>query len=90
MDDVAREAQERGYFDGNNNRGNRVAYWKYTGHLAVAYERGYKLGREDWETGMKEKCPKCQCALEIVKADPPWTEDHYQCPICDGTYNIKR
>jgi len=33
------------------------------------------------------KCPKCGVDLELVKANFPYSEEHLQCPKCDGTYN---
>ncbi len=37
---------------------------------------------------MTPKCDKCQVGLEFVRGNEPWDTDHYQCPRCDGTYNI--
>lgn len=33
-------------------------------------------------------CPHCEKGfLETVKANPPYTVEHYQCNKCDSTYN---
>jgi transposase-like protein len=33
-------------------------------------------------------CQYCGAdAVEKVQADPPWTDDHYQCVACDSTFN---
>jgi hypothetical protein len=33
-------------------------------------------------------CKTCNVLLELVHNHEPHSEDHYQCPVCDGTYNI--
>lgn len=38
---------------------------------------------------MKPKCERCKVDLELVDAHEPWSDEHYQCPQCDGTYNIE-
>lgn len=52
MDDVEREAQERGYDDGVTPRQNRCDDYGYTGHLADAYTRGFKTGQADYQDHM--------------------------------------
>lgn len=37
---------------------------------------------------MKPKCDKCNMPLEICIGSEPWSDEHYSCPKCDGTYNI--
>ena len=37
---------------------------------------------------MEKYCKTCDVKLEFVKGNEPWDEDHFQCPICCGTYNI--
>ena len=38
---------------------------------------------------MKPQCDKCKIDLEVVAECPTgWSGEHYQCPCCDGTYNI--
>lgn len=37
-----------------------------------------------------ELCDFCEVGeLELVEADPPWTVEHYICPVCDSTYNVE-
>ena len=41
---------------------------------------------------MKEgdRCPHCYNGkLEYVLADEPYSEDHYQCSVCDSTYMVE-
>lgn len=38
---------------------------------------------------MKRYCKTCDVPLELVKSYEPWWEEFYQCPICNGTYNIE-
>ena len=33
-------------------------------------------------------CEDCGGTLNLVPADPPWTIEHFQCSICDGTFNV--
>jgi hypothetical protein len=33
-------------------------------------------------------CPDCPGTLERVMADEPWSDAHYQCTRCQGTFNI--
>jgi hypothetical protein len=35
-------------------------------------------------------CEFCEAGeLKFVEADPPWTAEHYICPICDSTYGVE-
>lgn len=37
-----------------------------------------------------EICDFCEVGeLELVDADPPRTLAHFQCPVCDSTYNVE-
>ena len=47
MDQPEREAQIKGYDDGHSHSHNphSVRGTKFTGHLAIAYERGFGQGR---------------------------------------------
>lgn len=38
---------------------------------------------------MKPKCETCDVELEFNHGAEPWTDEHYSCPQCDGTYNIE-
>lgn len=39
---------------------------------------------------IKEICDFCKTGeLEFVKADEPWSAEHFICPICDSTYNVE-
>jgi hypothetical protein len=37
---------------------------------------------------MKPKCPQCNKELHDVAATNPWSNQHYICIWCDGTYNL--
>ena len=38
---------------------------------------------------IKKYCKTCDKELELVLAyNDIWTTDHYQCPVCNGTYEI--
>jgi hypothetical protein len=38
---------------------------------------------------MNPQCDKCKVNLEFVPECPTgWCDEHYQCPKCNGTYNI--
>lgn len=52
MNDVEREAQNKGYHDGRHNHEKSSEYDKYA-NLKVAYLRGYYLGRADWQKSLK-------------------------------------
>ena len=47
MDDVAREAQDRGYNDGRKGLFCSPGKYGYCGHLKAAYERGHAVGKGD-------------------------------------------
>lgn len=51
MNDVERQAQDRGFHDGNKNAARdpmKYGYEKYS-NLLAAYEKGWKFGREKWQ-----------------------------------------
>ena len=36
-----------------------------------------------------EICDFCEVGeLKFVEEDPPWTTEHFICPVCDATYNV--
>lgn len=42
---------------------------------------------------MTEKfiCENCELGeLQYVEEDPPWSTEHFICPICDSTYCVER
>lgn len=61
MDDVHKEAQDRGYNDGRNMRMNNPSKYGYTysGHI-TAYNRGYNFGRQDYERLEREEYQRSQ------------------------------
>jgi hypothetical protein len=37
-----------------------------------------------------EICEHCNTGeLKLVAADPPWTVEHFICPVCDSTYAVE-
>ena len=54
MDDVEREAQDRGYHDGRGMKTKSPTRYGYSGHLTDAYNRGWDLGRHDFERANRE------------------------------------
>jgi len=54
MDDVEREAQEKGYEDGRGNRHANPKKHGFTGHLKDAYHRGHRQGKRDHERDMDQ------------------------------------
>ena len=49
MNDIEKDAQNDGYSDGLNNHGKSSRYCMYS-NLQAAYDRGYSLGRKDYES----------------------------------------
>lgn len=42
-----------------------------------------------WCITKRRKCPDCKVGiLEYVSASEPYSDEHYQCSKCDGTYPI--
>ena len=57
LDDVQREAQNRGYEDGKRGYSNSPRSYGYKpeyGHLIAAYERGWQIGRQDYERSIND------------------------------------
>ena len=56
MDDVEREAQERGYGDGSYGKSANPDKWNYRkySNLLLAYNRGHAQGLRDYERHMKQ------------------------------------
>lgn len=37
---------------------------------------------------MKPQCRACKVDLDYIGPTEPWSDEHYMCPICHGTYCI--